>query len=344
VVPRGKRTLGKKTRYQEPVFTSSFPKLLDKLASPDVNYITQKIGGYSEKLRRSRMTTIRPAQGLVALFEKHKVTFDDFRLSDEEEVIILKGPKASYDDEPEWKEYDDTPLTRKLRADVRGINAWLESADITFDSVACELPVDAGVRRLYRTFAEGRFDRGGRLFGGFWENLSKQARRRGITIEGESVVELDYSQLNPTLAYAYVDLPAPPDAYTLPRLKQQRDGVKKLFNALLFDKKPRTKFPKGLAALFPPKTKARDVIASIHQKHPKLSPVLSRGVGLKLMFKESEIMMGVLKRLRKRGIVGLPVHDAVIVKASQANEAKTVMLEQFREATGQEIEVHLEQA
>ena len=63
-----------------------------------------------------------------------------------------------------------------------------------------------------------RFDSGGRLFGGFWETLPKPVRRHGIRIDGEPVVELDYSQLNPLLSYHIAD--APPqlgDAYTATR-------------------------------------------------------------------------------------------------------------------------------
>ena len=50
-------------------------------------------------------------------------------------------------------------------------------------------------------------------------------------------------------------------------------------------------------------------------------------------------MMGVLEELRNRAIVGLPVFDAVIVKASEAERATAVMKEQFKKATGLEIEV-----
>ena len=92
----------------------------------------------------------------------------------------------------------------------------------------------------------GRFDSGGRLFGAFWENLPKDVRLRGINIEGEHVIGLDYSQLNPLLAYSLAKAQPPSgDAYTPPGLEDCRDGVKKVFNAMLFDHKPRNKFPRG---------------------------------------------------------------------------------------------------
>ena len=130
----------------------------------------------------------------------------------------------------------------------------------------------------------------------------------------------------------------------LPGLEAHRDGVKKVFNALLFATRPRKSFPKGVSGLFPPKTKIGDVIAAIHEKHPLIVSVLSTGAGSGLMFVESEIMMAVLKELRSREIVGLPVFDAVIVKSSEREAATAVMKEQFRKRTGLEIKVRDEDA
>jgi hypothetical protein len=260
---------------------------------------------------------------------------------------ICKGHprKADYFDEGGRIEYKDTPTTEALRTAVRELNSWLEKADIRFDSTAYNRPVDTRARRLFRYFAEGRFDSGGRLFKGFWENLPKQARLRGITIEGERVVELDYAQLNPTLAYAEVGCSPPPgDAYMLSGFENYRGGVKQVFNALLFDKGPRKSFPKGVNAFFPPKSKITDVIDGIHQRHPRLASVLSTGIGFHLMYLESEIMMTVLEKLRDQQIVGLPVFDAVIVRASEAEVATAVMKNQFRKATALDIQVRLEHA
>ena len=118
--------------------------------------------------------------------------------------------------------------------------------------------------------------------------------------------------------------------------------MKKVFNALLFDKGPRKSFPKGVNVLFPKEVKIGDVIGAIREKHPMLGSVLSTGAGFHLMYLESEIMMHVLEKLRHQNIVGLPVFDGVIVKASKAEVAKGVMKEQFNKATGLEIQVRLE--
>src|SRR5262249_39243443 len=146
----------------------------------------------------------------------------------------LKRPKRDHYDEGARIEYDDNETTRRYRDELRAINDWLAAADITFDAASHERPVNTGARRLYRPFTLGRFDRGGRLFGGFWENFPNPVRLRGLTIEGEYVIGLDYAQLNPTLAYALAKAQPPAgDAYALPGLKGYREGVKKVFNAML---------------------------------------------------------------------------------------------------------------
>jgi hypothetical protein len=339
--PRAKAALGITSRYFPPLFTQSFPKLLDELER--YGYLKQTKGFFSGIPGKSKRTTIRPDSALIALIDREGFAFSDFALGEHEEVIILKRSKTGYDDEGGTLEYEDNTTTRALRSAVRELNSWLEKAEIAFDSTAYDYPVDARARRLFRYFAEGRFDRGGRLFRGFWENLPKKARLGGITIEGERVVELDYAQLNPTLAYAEVGATAPAgDAYVLRGFEQHRDGVKKIFNALLFDRKQRKSFPKGTKELFSPGTKVGDVITAICVKHRLLTSVLSRGRGFHLMFVESEVMMAVLRELARISIVALPVFDAVIVKASAAETAQAVMKDQFRKRTGLDIQIRLE--
>jgi hypothetical protein len=337
-VPRAKHELGKHNRYQPPIFHRTFPKLLDQLKT--LGYLRQRKGSYSGFRTKSRRTTIKAGKKLVDLVAKHGVSFEDLRVSEEEEIIVLKRSKRSYWDVGERIDYQDTDITRGLRAQLIAINAWLEQADITFDQSVSDKPVDVSARRLYRYFTQSSFESGGRHFGGFWQFIRKDIRWKGLTIEGEPVVGLDYAQFNPILAYSIVGARPPTgDAYTLPGLESHREGVKKVFNALLFDQDERTKFPKGTNVMFPKGTKVGDVIASIKHKHPALTSVLSTGIGHRLMFHESELMTRVLQHLQHLHIVGLPVFDAVLVKASKAHSAQKVMRGEFLRMTGIETTV-----
>ena len=159
VVARAKSRLGKHSRYYPPLFTRSFPKLLNDFES--AGYLKQKKGKFSGLPEQSTRTTIRAGAKLVEVIEKHQITFEDFAVNAAEEVIILKRAKRDYWDQGEQIEYDDTPITDKLRAEVRELNAWLEKADITFERFAYDRPVDVRARRLFRYFANADFKSGG---------------------------------------------------------------------------------------------------------------------------------------------------------------------------------------
>ena len=55
---------------------------------------------------------------------------------------------------------------------------------------------------------------------------------------------------------------------------------------------------------------------------------------MQLFRKESNILVDVLLTLKTQGIVALPVHDAVVVRDDNADKAKAVMKQVFREHTG----------
>jgi hypothetical protein len=343
-VPRSHKELAGKharNRYEPFAFPRSFPKMLDALSALGFAKIT--LGKYSGFPGQSKRTTVRAGPKLIELIEKHKVTLEDLSGRYDEEVIILSRPRRDYWDEGERIDYKDTATTERFRKELRAINEWLDNADISFDADVFKKRVNVRARQLRRQFTLGRFDRGGRLFGGFWENLPKAVRRESIRIDGEAVVGLDYSALNPVLAYHVAEADPPPgDAYTLPGLEKYRDGVKKMFNAMLF-KNPVTKFPKKTKALFPRNVKCSEVTDAILQRHPNLKGVLSwEETGHELQFMESEIMMAVLRKCRERNIVALPVFDCVVVKASAEKTVKEIMLREFKAATGLDIEVKRE--
>jgi hypothetical protein len=293
-VPRSNRDKalgGTASRYQPFIFPRSFPKTLDTLCT--LGFAQQNIGGdFSWDIKKNRRTTVRAGPKLIDLIKQYGVALEDIQIVDDtEELIILKRPKRGHFDEGDRVDYDDTPTTHRHREELRTINDWLAMADISFDATAAgyDKPVNVRARRLYRSFTMGSFESGGRLFGGFWETLPKSARLESISIEGEYVVGLDYSQLNPLLAYSITKAQPPSgDAYALPGLENWRDGVKKVFNAMLFDHTRRTKFPKGARKLFPRRVKVADVTATIFEQHPMLKGALSvAGIGHELRFLES---------------------------------------------------------
>jgi hypothetical protein len=340
-VPRAKRALGQPGNRYKASFPRSFPRMLDALCA--LGFAKQSLGEFSGFPGQSKQTAVWAGPKLIKLIEEHKLTLGDLSGSDAGEIIILKRRKRGYRDESELIDYKDTPTTHRFRREVRAINDWLAKADITFDPAAYKQPVDLRARQLRRVFTLGRFDSGGRLFGGFWENLPKPARLQGLRIDGEPVVGLDYSQTNPLLAYHVAEaVPPAADAYTLQGLEKCRDGVKKVFNAMLF-KHPVNQFPKGSRKLFPQRIKCEHVTEAILLRHPMLKDVLSSPeTGHRLQFLESEIMMRVLRECQKRNIVALPVFDCVVVKASVEDAVRKIMRQEFKAVAGLDVTVKRE--
>lgn len=361
VVPRSKKVLGAKpTRYQPFSFPEPFPKWLDALEA--LGFAKQRKGVSANWPEKAKRTTIRADAKLIGLIKEHQVSFEDIRDEGLTEVITLSRSKAGYwDDNPYERriDYDDDATTRQYRSELQGINRWLAPADIQFDAGMYHKPVDVYARRLYRRFTQGRFHSGGRLFGGFWQSLPNKSKRypysvrlKGLRIDGEPVAGLDYSQLNPILCYSVVETEPPlRDAYTLPGLELYRDGVKRVFNAMLFHH-PVTKFPQRTKeeieegkTLFPKGAKCGGVVAMILYYHPKLKTILSSGnIGHHLQFLESKIMMRVLRCCRERNIVALPVFDCVVVKASAEAAVRVIMRREFKAVSGLNITVKRELA
>jgi hypothetical protein len=337
--------IGRKGRYGSPVLSETLPHVLQRMAAPEMAWLTFKKGerGYTG-ISNSRLSTFGIGARLLTRMRAHGITLGDLARRPGEEVIVLKRGKESFWDKGARIDYQDTPETERQRADLRKINAWLEDADIWFDDGGAPTPVvDTGDRRLYRVFNNGRFNHGGRLFGGFWPQMRRE-RRSGIMFGEESSEELDYGQTSLRILYGIAGV-APPedDLYSVPGLEKHREGVKKLFNALLFDRAPRVRYPKGLAKLFPPswQLKAADAIEAILSHHASVRRLIEEPeVGFRVMAIESRVMMSVLLRMREAGLqVALPIHDAVLIPAADRGLAKGIMQESFKEVTGVSAQV-----
>ena len=59
-------------------------------------------------------------------------------------------------------------------------------------------PVNLSKRTLRRVFGRGSFERGGRFYGGWWQNIPS-AYRSVISINGKPTIEMDYSQYHPNI-------------------------------------------------------------------------------------------------------------------------------------------------
>ncbi|KVA69095.1 hypothetical protein WI54_10445 [Burkholderia cepacia] len=332
-ITRAKSKLGQKSRYRAPVLRESIATVLDALSSPSVGFLEQRKGEPSA-FARGPQTTFRASAELLAQAFRLGIGWADFDRRDGEEVIVLKEAREDHWSDPERLEYADTEETCRYREQMREINGWLRGADLKLVGSSW-LDVDLWNRHLRRYFNAGSFELGGRLYGGFWQRMNK-AERKDLRIDGEQAVELDFSQVGPRILYGMAGSRMDRDAYAVPGYEDHREGIKKLFAAMINTSASLVRFPSKVRELFPRGTKAASVCNAIQRHHPAIADRFHKREGLAVMFTESQIMVSTLLRMKAAGIVALPVHDAAIVAAGRVDEAKAIMLEEFKAHTGLE--------
>ncbi len=336
------------TRYDHPAFGEQFRPLMKHLA--ETGFATLDVSG-----RRGEVSALAPTAKFAGLVRASGVTMNDFGRHPDEEVILLTRKLAPREDpgRRDREDYRDNATTKAMRAQLRRLNGFLAGADIAFVPDGVAPAVNDRDRRLSRRFFIGpddkpRFDRGGRLFGGFWLNLGAD-RRHAIRIEGEPVGDLDFQSMFCRLAYAELGRTPPEgDLYALPGLEGYRSGVKLALNTLFWDETRRRKYwpegmgvgmgddgaakerPNGFAGAFKGRLPAgwenpARLIGAILERHPGLEPALGRSLGATLMFRESQIMVACLSELMAGDVVALPLHDGLMVAHSRKAQAKATM-------------------
>lgn len=253
------------------------------------------------------------------------------------EVIRLKAQALGPFEPKQLIPYADTHATRTMRAELQAINALIASSTIELapgmpavfsDSAALishqddsdRLPVTRRSTLLYRVFNNGRWDHGGRFYGGWWQLLAKADRAR-ITINGEATIELDFKSLHPRLCYQLAGAPLPPDAdpYWLPGMEtpERRELVKRALNQLI-NAPPRVRLraPPGMRERLPRRLSYKRLLTQIEAAHQPIDAWFRSGRGVELQAIDSGIAAAVMGHLRHRGICCLPVHDSFIVPRS----------------------------
>jgi hypothetical protein len=248
---RDANAYGPNQRYVHPSATA-------KLASQVADFLAHEglVEHHRGFYRRRQMaggqgfrSRIRATGALVAfLLGRFGLSADSIVLSLNAETIILKAPAEDYLGPKRLLPYEDTEETRQMRAGLARLNAHLSGFRIDLEGDITgplndedDLLPNSRQASLYRVFNNGRWDHGGRFYGGWWQRLPKADRKR-LLIDGEEVVELDFKALHPRLCYHLTGQPLGHDLdpYVLPGLVGEgvRPIVKVAFNQLLNMTKP----------------------------------------------------------------------------------------------------------
>jgi hypothetical protein len=282
---------------------------------------------------RSRL---RPTEALRARIHELPTTATHFN---RRELIVLRGA----DGQP--LPYPESERVHAMRKDVMAHNAFLQGFDITL--VHPEAYYDAqgylvinGSRlnpnriAYYRIF-NGRFARGGRWYGPWWQNVPSRCRA-GIRINGEPTCEPDIPGCHMRLlcARAGVKLGAgdPYEGLDLPR-KDVKLAISVMLNA--------PSWTRARAALIanlsdddgsPVGTRVDRLRAAIQRRFPALDSFWNTGYGLTLQRIDADICERLQSRLRDRDVPALSVHDSFVVPQSADEFTTGVMHEDFDRA------------
>lgn len=337
-VTRSKRVLGYESRYQSEVMGKGLPKAMDLLESQEMGLLEVSMGIVNPFNGRNVQTTFRATEKLLERAAPLCLTTADFGRSDDEEVIILKAPKKG-SKSAERIPYEDTAETRRMRRQMHVINGWLARADIELTKDVAGACVHD--RKMTRSFNNGTFAHGGRLSGGFWQGMTK-GQRRSILIDGCETMTLDYKQMGPSIHYGLAGIPFSGDAYAVPGYEFHRAGIKRVFGAMTHAAHRFNRLDDLDPLALPAGVKLSKVCRDIEKHHALIADRFYCGSGMEAMRTESDIIVGVMLELREWGIVGLPIHDAVLVREDQADQVEEVMRALFTHYTGNAVAVSRE--
>lgn len=249
--------------------------------------------------------------------------------------------------------YRDTERTTRDRRFLEAVNGHISQADIRLHGInGAVVDEDAGtiffpgfmqgfedgigdhtvytrMIALYRVF-KGGWNLGGRLYGGWWQQVRSKDRERFL-LDGHETVELDHEMLHPRLLYAAVGRRLEHDAYMLDGW--DRKVCKRAFNILL----NAGSYPKALGAILPyvgeNRRAAAKLIADMKLHHSAVANHFHSGVGMRLQNIDSEMAKSVLQELTvRRGIVALPIHDSFIVRREHHDALEEAMDTAFAKA------------
>lgn len=222
-------------------------------------------------------------------------------------------------------------LTRQARK-VDALNECIRSAVITEAGASNVHTLAAPMVRIYNK----TFDRGGRFYamGSSWQNMRAE-QRKAVTINGESVVELDYCTMHPAILYAEAGATMPHDCYDIAGWPRKLVKVAML---IMVNAPTRHKARHAIAHSAPMAevagvgsqealASADRLMSAIKQAHKPIAHAFHSDAGARLMKIDATIAEMVMVQMMDQGHVVLPVHDSFLVQASQQEALETAMME-----------------
>jgi hypothetical protein len=189
---------------------------------------------------------------------------------------------------------------------------------------------------LRRIFNRESWEHGGRAYGALHQGMLRKQMRKSILIDGQPTVEIDYSAFHIRMLYHQEGIDYTDDPYLECEGPEMRDIYKAVgliaINAT----------EKGACGAIRDELKDRglepparekpyaSLVSGFKEAHPAIAHHLFSDVGITLQNIDSMIMNTILVRLMDQDILGLPVHDSVIVQREHEAFTREVMTQEYR--------------
>ena len=327
------------------------------------------------------MTRIRHTEALRDLFAELTIDLHDIDSHTNEECIVLHDKYVDDpDDDANRKiEYndkdlpaDELALVNTLRGQLTAYNRLLKQTFIDIPSYISSTltrtikngpyagrkqtislgPDNKFVIRVFNGGLAGKWQRGGRFYRGWWQQIDKEDRCK-IYINVKPTLEVDFKAFHPNLLSNELGVKLSGDPYDLGELvlpdvittnEEQREYVKLLvlmgINADS-DKKAYKAFRNSDR-----KDKLGQSLTDIQlgllldafiNKHPQFKGVLNTGQALRLMNIDSQIANMVLDHFTNKNIPVLCIHDSFIIQYDKEPELRRILDQATHQVTNYTI-------
>ncbi|WP_201829215.1 hypothetical protein [Microvirga zambiensis] len=301
-------------------------------------------GGQTSRYQQGKAARYRASKNLLDLAVGMGVEAQDvgrhFQETTPTKLIVLKDSSRRFgrDKIPgRPMSLSPTATVERLMDQVRLINEFLDGIDI-------QGGIHKGFYRVFNLGDHPGFDwnKGGRLYSIGIDNYQrlKEKDRLGMTLDGESVAEIDISGSYLTALHGLLGQPLKieGDLYNVPGIP--RSIVKGWLVATLSNAGHLKRWPKDKAADFVEETgqslSETYSIKAVREAMIANYPVLDAWGQVEidwgdLMFRESEAVIGTMVHLIKAyQIPALPVHDSLLVPASKVGLCRNLLVDHYK--------------
>jgi len=276
----------------------------------------------------------------INITNKHKSTSPSITGSFYSKLLTVKGLR-DFDDRgfSLLKTLVNLSRTLRLVEPETAKNKILEETFLLGDMGMEKLSILLRRNSLYRVFNRKSFRYGGRAYGATHQQLPKQFRQY-ICINGLQTIELDYSAYHIRMLYHREGIEYLGDPFCI-----RGDGLRdtfKLVGLIAINAKNEQSahgaILKELKAKGLPLPKVKKPLSwlmrEFKENHKPIAKYLFSDIGITLQNTDSIIMSEILIKLMGLGIVGLPVHDSVIVAEENQEVLRRIMTDKYKKVVG----------